>query len=68
MSSRCPACGRIEDPRTAVLSRHRTSQGEVLYTRCLCGSVGIRLDSGPEHDERPPGVLLAQGPSAAPPY
>jgi len=66
MSSRCPACGRIEDPYMAVLSRHRTSQGEVLYTRCLCGSVGVRLNSLPEHGERPPGVLLAQGPSAVP--
>lgn len=67
MSSRCDACGRIEDPRMTVLSRHLTSQGEVVYTRCLCGSVGVRLRPRSTETERPPNeVLLAQGPPAVP--
>ncbi|MFJ8739947.1 hypothetical protein OG948_10305 [Embleya sp. NBC_00888] len=48
-----------------VLSRHSTSQGEIVYTRCLCGSVGVRLRPGTT--QRPPHeVVLAQGPSAVP--
>ncbi|MEU0932202.1 MULTISPECIES: hypothetical protein [unclassified Embleya] len=48
-----------------VLSRHSTSQGEIVYTRCLCGSVGVRLR--PTTTQRPPHeVLLAQGPPAVP--
>ncbi|WP_406287566.1 hypothetical protein [Embleya sp. NBC_00896] len=50
-----------------VLSRHLTSQGEVVYTRCLCGSVGVRLRPRSTETERPPNeVLLAQGPPAVP--
>jgi hypothetical protein len=65
MSTRCGACGRVENAHLTVLSRHRTSQGEVVYTRCLCGSVGVRLRQRAPHDERPPGgEVLAQGPSA----
>ncbi|GCD99491.1 hypothetical protein EHYA_07213 [Embleya hyalina] len=66
MSSRCDACGRIEDPRMTVLSRHSTSQGEVVYTRCLCGSVGVRLRPDPDARRPPHEILLAQGPPAVP--
>ncbi|MEU5848127.1 hypothetical protein [Saccharopolyspora shandongensis] len=37
--------------RWAVLSRHRTSQGEVTYRMCFCGRIGVFLD---DREVRPP--------------
>jgi hypothetical protein len=43
MVSTCRVCGRTDGRWERELSRHRTSQGEVVYTRCTCGSIAVRL-------------------------
>jgi hypothetical protein len=37
-----PSCGHEDVPHQAI-SRHRTSQGEVVYARCLCGTLLVTL-------------------------
>lgn len=39
----CPACGWTDDDGAAVVSRHHTSEGVVVWTRCVCGAVRARL-------------------------
>lgn len=39
----CPYCGRPDAGPFQVLSRHRTSIGETVWTRCACGSLQIRV-------------------------
>ncbi|MEV3938084.1 hypothetical protein AB0K52_19145 [Glycomyces sp. NPDC049804] len=39
----CWACGWTDDGNEAVVSRHRTSEGEIVWTRCVCGAVRARL-------------------------
>lgn len=39
---RCHGCGERRRI-TTVVSAHRTSQGTVVYDRCRCGRVGVRL-------------------------
>lgn len=60
MVASCDACGRTEGPWEHVISRHRTSEGEVVYTRCTCGSVAVRL-AAPTHTEDT--EVLARGPA-----
>ena len=38
----CPYCGRPDAEPFRVLSRHRTSAGQTLWTRCTCGSLQVR--------------------------
>ncbi|GAA4968281.1 hypothetical protein ACPA54_05725 [Uniformispora flossi] len=63
MSEHCDACGRIEGPWHRTISRHTTSEGEIRYTRCLCGSVAVRLVPVPEPAAA--AVLARTGPDAA---
>ncbi|WP_067711311.1 hypothetical protein [Nocardia yamanashiensis] len=39
----CPNCGWPADEPFETLSRHRTSEGTVIYHRCACGAIRIRL-------------------------
>jgi hypothetical protein len=61
MADCCDVCGRIEGRWERVLSRHRTSEGEVVYTRCSCGSVAVRLLAPPWPTD---GTVLTRGPAA----
>ena len=61
MTESCGVCGRTESGREPVLSRHHTSQGEIVYTRCLCGSVAVRLVAAPRAGD---GELVARGPAS----
>jgi hypothetical protein len=38
----CPFCGWPEDETYTEASRHRTSQGQTVWTRCVCGSLQMR--------------------------
>lgn len=38
----CVDCG-WPDTDAAVVSRHRTSEGVVVWTRCICGALQVRL-------------------------
>ncbi|MFG3342895.1 hypothetical protein [Glycomyces sp. NPDC048151] len=38
----CPVCGWTDDD-AAVVSRHHTSEGVIVWTRCVCGAVRARL-------------------------
>ncbi|WP_157036251.1 hypothetical protein [Streptomonospora alba] len=38
----CPDCGWPESEIYQVVSRHLTSTGMVLYTRCACGRLQVR--------------------------
>lgn len=40
---RCPFCGWPEDERYDEASRHRTSEGQTVWTRCVCGSLQMRI-------------------------
>jgi hypothetical protein len=39
----CPYCGRPDAEPFQVLSRHRTSAGLTVWTRCQCGSLQVRV-------------------------
>ena len=39
----CPRCGWPRSEIYKVLSRHLTSEGVVIYTRCACGEVQVRV-------------------------
>lgn len=39
----CPYCGRPDAEPFQVVSRHRTSTGQTLWTRCECGSLQARV-------------------------
>jgi len=39
---RCPFCGWPEDEYD-VVSRHHTSEGQAIWTRCVCGSLQMRI-------------------------
>ena len=39
----CPYCGYPDAEPFQVLSRHRTSAGQTLWTRCKCGSLQVRV-------------------------
>lgn len=41
--STCPYCGWPDDDTYAVVSRHRTPDGETVWTRCACGSLQVRV-------------------------
>jgi hypothetical protein len=38
----CPVCGWPDDVPYQVISRHLTSTGVVVYTRCACGALQVR--------------------------
>lgn len=40
---RCPNCGWPQREPYEIVSRHRTSSGVVVYTRCMCGALQVRL-------------------------
>jgi hypothetical protein len=39
----CPFCGRDESVADTVLSRHTTSTGTLVWTRCACGALQARF-------------------------
>lgn len=41
--TRCPYCGYPDAEPFRVLSRHRTSAGQTVWTRCRCGSLQTRV-------------------------
>ncbi|WP_167476987.1 MULTISPECIES: hypothetical protein [Nocardia] len=41
----CTHCGQPIDRADRTMSRHRTSEGTVVYTRCACGGVHIWLEA-----------------------
>jgi len=43
----CPRCGWDQRDPYEIVSRHRTSAGEVVYTRCVCGLLSSWLQAGP---------------------
>ncbi|MGH3662387.1 MAG: hypothetical protein ACRDT8_03445 [Micromonosporaceae bacterium] len=38
----CPRCGWPDDDPVEVVSRHHTSAGLIVYTRCVCGLLTAR--------------------------
>jgi hypothetical protein len=43
MSTRhCPCCGWPDADPYEIVSRHETSEGTVVYTRCVCGRLQVR--------------------------
>lgn len=51
----CPRCGWPNAVIHSVVSRHRTSRGTILYTRCACGALQVRRTPGAD-----PARLIAQ--------
>lgn len=43
-TERCAYCGWPEAEPYEVVSRHDTSEGTVVYTRCACGRLQVRRD------------------------
>lgn len=41
----CRRCGLPVDHLSEAVSRHRTSDGTVIYTRCVCGLLQVWLDA-----------------------
>jgi hypothetical protein len=39
----CPFCGWPEDELYIEASRHRASVGQTVWTRCVCGSLQMRV-------------------------
>jgi len=39
----CARCGSPQEPPYTVVSRHFTSEGALIYTRCACGALRPRL-------------------------
>jgi hypothetical protein len=39
----CPFCGWPEAELFDVASRHRTTEGQTVWTRCACGSLQMRV-------------------------
>lgn len=39
----CPRCGWPDSEPYEVVSRHQTSDGLVVWTRCVCGALQLRL-------------------------
>jgi hypothetical protein len=39
----CARCGSPQEPPYTVVSRHFTSEGTLIYTRCGCGALRPRL-------------------------
>lgn len=48
MSIECQYCRRPEPGTCQVVSRHTTSEGVVVYTRCACGTLSRHLVSNAE--------------------
>ncbi|SFP79396.1 hypothetical protein SAMN05421810_103438 [Amycolatopsis arida] len=42
LTSNCPYCGWPDAEPFRVVSRHRTAEGETVWTRCGCGSSQVR--------------------------
>ncbi|WP_211302914.1 hypothetical protein [Allonocardiopsis opalescens] len=42
----CARCGWPEDQPFEVVSRHSTSTGTLVYTRCACGRLQVRRLGG----------------------
>ncbi|MBA4863179.1 hypothetical protein H1V43_17675 [Streptomyces sp. PSKA54] len=42
MTSYCPHCGWPDAQPYEVVSRHATTQGQTVWTRCACGSLQVR--------------------------
>jgi hypothetical protein len=38
----CPGCGWPVAERCDIVSRHRTSEGLVVWARCICGALQMR--------------------------
>ncbi|MEV6768112.1 hypothetical protein AB0N05_05705 [Nocardia sp. NPDC051030] len=45
----CPQCGWPTTQPFQTLSTHRTSEGTVTYTRCVCGAVRMWLTPTAQH-------------------
>ncbi|HEX5569471.1 MAG TPA: hypothetical protein VFY14_21540 [Streptomyces sp.] len=43
MASLCPYCGWPDAQPVRVVSRHSTSTGQTVWTRCACGSLQMRV-------------------------
>ncbi|MHA6618818.1 hypothetical protein [Pseudonocardia sp. DLS-67] len=40
----CPVCGWPTTEPYQVVSRHRTSEGMIVWSRCACGSLQVHRD------------------------
>lgn len=62
MAAGCPYCGWPEEGQPAqTVSRHRTGDGDTVWTRCRCGSLQARVLT-------PAGVWVATRSRPAPPW
>ncbi len=52
----CRYCGWPEQETYEVVSRHRTSEGTVVYSRCACGALQVRV-----HRRNAAEVVAARG-------
>ncbi|WP_433656958.1 hypothetical protein ACQPW1_36590 [Nocardia sp. CA-128927] len=41
----CRQCGWPVDQPSATVSSHRTSEGVIVYTRCVCGTLNVWLET-----------------------
>lgn len=39
----CPFCGWPENDPYVEASRHHTAEGQTVWTRCVCGSLQMRI-------------------------
>lgn len=56
-TKRCRRCGWPEEQPYETVSRHHTSTGVIVYTRCACGLLQVR--SYPHQGRR--SALIARG-------
>ncbi|HEY7598072.1 MAG TPA: hypothetical protein VH969_33360 [Actinophytocola sp.] len=42
----CPHCGWPDAQPFQVVSRHRTTEGQTVWSRCSCGSLQVRVVDG----------------------
>lgn len=60
----CGHCGWPEADPYEVASRHATSEGVIVYTRCVCGALQVRRYA--PGDAHPPVIARSRN-AAAPP-
>ncbi|MFF5985620.1 hypothetical protein [Prauserella flavalba] len=58
--STCPFCGWPDSDVYEIVSRHRTPEGETVWTRCACGSLQVRVTGAGVVTRGRPGAGVCQ--------
>ncbi|MGW1024581.1 hypothetical protein ACWD4J_12870 [Streptomyces sp. NPDC002577] len=61
MTNHCPHCGWPETQPYEVVSRHATTQGLTVWTRCACGSLQVRVVRHPDRAGHTDARIVARG-------